>query len=195
MLVIPFAMRNGSNEHFAKTNRLPACCLQNCLGGPFILGLAPAWNAPTRIGSGQSTNCGSTSATASRQQPTKAFLTSMPPTNTRRPLARRLLTPLNAFLTNELPSNARRLCIANASSTRRPLVANALPMHDRWWQPESSSCGFTVNASMPGLLTRPRGDSNVRPLLSASNSSRNAALARCKRRSSVSRWLQCKQKP
>ena len=38
MLVIPFATRNGSNKHFAKTNRPPACCLQNCPGGPILLG-------------------------------------------------------------------------------------------------------------------------------------------------------------
>jgi hypothetical protein len=38
MLVVPFATRNGSNKHFAKTNRLPACCLQNFPGGPIVLG-------------------------------------------------------------------------------------------------------------------------------------------------------------
>jgi hypothetical protein len=73
----------------------------------------------------------------------------MPPTNARRPPTRRLLAPLNAF---EMPSNARRLCIANASSTRRLLVANALPTHDRRRPPESSSCGFAVNASTPSSL-------------------------------------------
>jgi hypothetical protein len=218
MLVVPFATRNGSNEHFTKTISLPACCLQNCLGGLFFLGLTPVRNAPTRIGSGWSTNCGSTSATASRRQPTNAFLMSVPPTNARRPparrllallnayfrsvpptnarrpSARRLLAPLKAFLTYELPSNTRRLCIANASSMRRPLVANVLPMHNRWRQPESSSCGFAVDASMPGLLARPRGDSNVRLLLPACNMSRNAALAHCKQRSSVSRRPPCKQR-
>jgi hypothetical protein len=178
MLVVPFAMRNGSNEHFAKTNRLPACCLQNCLGGPFFLGLAPARNAPTRIGSGWTTNCGSTSTTASRRQPANVFLTSVPTTNARRPPARRLLAPLNAFLTNKLPSNARRLCFTNASSTRRLLVANALPMHDRWRQPESSSCGFAVDASTPGSLARLCGDSNVRPLMPSCDMSRNAACVR-----------------
>jgi hypothetical protein len=178
MLVVPFATRNGSNEHFLKTNRPPACCLQNCLGGPFFLRLAPAWNVPTRIGSGRSTNCGSTSATASRRQPANAYLTSVPPTNARRLPARRLLAPLNAFLTNKLPSNPRRLCVANASSTRRPLVANALPTHDRRRQPESSSCGFAVDASTPGLLARLCGDSNVRPLSPACDTSRNAAHAR-----------------
>jgi hypothetical protein len=219
MLVVPFAMRNGSNEHFAKTNRPPACCLQKRPGGPFFLGLVPAQNAPTRIGSGRSTNCGSTSATASRRQPANAFLTSalptnarrlparrllaplnayftsVPPTNNSRPPARRLLAPLKAFLTYELPLNARRLCVANASSTRRPLVANALPTHDRRRQPESSSCGFAINASMPGLLARPRGDSNVRLLLPARDTSRNAVLACSKRRSSVSRRPPRKQRP
>ncbi len=192
MLVVPFTTRNGSNEHFKKTNRLPACCLQNCPGGPSFLGLAPVWNAPTRIGSGQSTNCGSTSATVSRRQPTNAFLTSVPPTNARRPPARRLLAPLNAF---ELPLNARRLCVANASSTRRPLVTNLLPTHGRWRQPKSSSCGFAVDASTPGLLARPCSDSNVRQFLPACNTSRNAALLRCKQRSSISRRLPRKQRP
>jgi hypothetical protein len=219
MLVVPLATRNGSNEHFTKTNRPLACCLQNCPGGPFFLGLAPARNAPTRIGGGRLTNCGSMSATASRRQPANTFLTSMPPTNARRPPARRLLAPLNAyftsvlptntrrpparrllaplkaFLTYELPSNARRLCVTNASSTRRPLVINALPTHDRRRQPESSSCGFVVNASAPSLLARPRGNSNMRLLLLACNTSRNAALARCKRRSSVSRRPPCEQRP
>jgi hypothetical protein len=73
MLFVPFATRNGSNKQFAKNNRPPACCFQNCPRGPFFLGLAPTRNAPTRIGSGWSTNCGSTSATASRQQPANAF--------------------------------------------------------------------------------------------------------------------------
>ncbi len=195
MLVVPFTTRNGSNEHFTKTNRPPACCLQNCLGGPFFLGLAPARNPPTRIGSGQPKNCRSMSATASRWQPANAFLTSVLPTNARRPPARRLLAPLNVFLTNKLPSNARRLCVASASSTRRLLVANALPTHDRQQQPKSSSCGFTVNASTPGLLARPCSDSNVRLLLPACNTSRNAALACCKWRNSVSRRLPREQRP
>ncbi len=200
------------------TGRRPAAS-KNRPGGPFFLGLAPARNAPTRIGSGQSTNSGSTSATASRQQPANAFLMSMPPTNARRPTARRLLAPLNtyftsvlptntrrpparrllaplkAFLTYELPLNARRLCIANASSTRRLLVANALPTHNRRRQPESSSCGFAVDASTSGLLARPCSNSNARLLLPACNTSRNAALACCKRRSSVSRRPPRKQRP
>jgi hypothetical protein len=174
------------------------------------LGLAPVRNVPTRIGSGRLTNCGSTSATTSRRQPANAFLmsvlptnarwsparrllaqlnayfTSVPPTNARRPPARRLLAPLKAFLTYELSSNARRLCVANASSMRRPLVANVLPTHDRRRQPESSYCGFAI-ASMLSLLTRPHGNSNVRLLLPTCNTSRNAALPRCKQRISVSR--------
>ncbi len=178
MLVVPFTMRNDSNKHFAKANRPPACCLQNCLGGPFFLGLAPARNSPTRIGSGWSTNCGSTSATASRQQPANAFLTSVLPRNARRPPTRRLLEPLNSFLMNELPSKARRLCVANASSTRRPLVANVLPTHDRCRQPESSSCGFAVDASTPGLLARLCSNSNMKPLSPACDTSRNATCTR-----------------
>jgi hypothetical protein len=124
-----------------------------------------------------------------------AYLTSVPPTNARRPPARRLLVPLKAFLTFELPSNARRLCVANASSTRRPLVANELPTHNRQRQPKSSSCGFAVDASTPSLLARPPGDSNMRLLLPACNTSRNAALMRCKRRSSVSRRPPREQRP
>jgi hypothetical protein len=116
-------------------------------------------------------------------------------TNARRPPARKLLALVKAFLTYELPLNVRRLFVANTSSKRRPLVTNALPTHDRWRQPESSSCGFAVNASTPGLLTRPCGNSNVRLLLPACNTSRNAALACCKRRSSVSRRPPCEQRP
>jgi hypothetical protein len=71
MLVVPFATRNGSNEQFAKTNRPLACCLQNCPGGSFYMGLAPAQNMPTRLGSGQSMTCGRTSAIAARRLPTR----------------------------------------------------------------------------------------------------------------------------
>ncbi len=219
MLVVLFATKNGSNKHFAKINRLPACYLQKLPGGPFFLGLALTRNATTRIGSGRSTNCGSTSATASRRQLVNTFLMSVLPTNVRRPPARRLLAPLNAhftsvpptharrppgrrllaplktFLTYELPLNARRLCVANASSTRRPLVTNALPTHDRRRQPKSSSCGLAVDASKPGLLARPCGNSNMRLLLPTCNTSRNAVLTCCKRRSSVSRQPPCKQRP
>ncbi len=102
--------------------------------------------------------------------------------------------PLNAFLTNKLPSNARRLCLASASSTRRPLVANALPTHDRQRRLKSSSCGFTVDASTPVLIARPCSNSNERPLLPACNMSRNAALACCKQRNSVNRRPPCKQR-
>ncbi len=120
MLVVPFATRNGSNEHFVKTNRLPACCLQNCPGGPFFLGLAPMWNAPMRIGSGRPTNCGSTSTTASRWQPANAFLTSVPHTNATRPPV------VNGF-------SMRRLHIVNAFLMERLLIAlrlNALLLHN-----------------------------------------------------------------
>ncbi len=123
-----------------------------------------------------------------------AYLTSVPPTNARRLPARRLLAPLKAFLIYKLPLNARRLYVANASSTRRLLVANALPTHNRQGQPKSSSCGIAVNASTPGLLARPRSNSTVRLLLPACTTSRNAALVCCKRRSSVSRRLPCKQR-
>jgi hypothetical protein len=114
VLVAPFATRNGSNEHFAKTNRLPACCLYNFPGGPFFSGLVPPWNVPTRIRSGRSTNCGSTSATASRRRPANALLTSKLLTNNRRPLI------ANAFSKSVPPTNARRL------PTRRLHIVNAL---------------------------------------------------------------------
>jgi hypothetical protein len=39
----------GSVAPCAKTNRLPGCCHQNHMGGPFFMGLASLWNAPTRI--------------------------------------------------------------------------------------------------------------------------------------------------
>ncbi len=41
MLVVPFVTRNGSNKQFAKTNRPPACYLQNCLGSHSTWGLRP----------------------------------------------------------------------------------------------------------------------------------------------------------
>ncbi len=134
MLVVPFAMRNGSNEHFAKTSRPPAYCLQNCPGGPFLLELAPAWNAPTRIGSEQLTNCGSTSATASRQQrPANALSMSKLLANNKRPLI------ANASSKSVPPTNARRLPtrrlhIVNALLTRRLLVAlwpDAMLLHKK----------------------------------------------------------------
>jgi hypothetical protein len=106
MLVVPFATRIGSNEHFAKTSRLPACCLQNFPGGQFFLRLAPSRNVPSRIGSARSMPCGRTSATTSRRR------------------------PAHAILTSKLLANNRRQFIANASLmivlptyTRRPIFA------------------------------------------------------------------------
>ncbi len=106
MLFVPFATRNGSNQHFAKTNMPLACCLRTCPGGPFFLG--PAQNAPTRIGSGRLTNCGCTSTTASRQRPANASLMSKP--------------IVNNFLTSRLLANNRRLLFVNNFSTNKPLV-------------------------------------------------------------------------
>ncbi len=154
MLGIPYATRNGSKEHFAKTNRPPACCLQNCPGGPFYIGLAPARNKPTGIGSEQLMTCGRMSAVASRRRP--AIATS----------------------TKKLLINARRLPVVNGFSTRRLLVTlwpNALLLHDRWRQPKLSSCGFAAAASTSGSPARLHGNSNARPLLHICNTSRTAA--------------------
>ncbi len=75
MLVVPFVTKNGFNEPFVKMHRLLGYYLRTHPGGPFYMGLAPARNTPSGIGSGQSTTCGRTSAITSRQQPTNAFLT------------------------------------------------------------------------------------------------------------------------
>ena len=61
--------------------------------------------------------------------------------------------------------------------------------------PESSSCGSTAEASLPGSLARPRDDCSMRPYLPACNMSRNAARMCCKWRSSVNRWLPREQRP
>jgi hypothetical protein len=202
MFVVPFTTRNGSNEHFAKTNRPPACCLQNCLGGPFILGLVPAQNTPTRIGSGWSKNCGSTSAIASRRRPANAILTRKPFVNARRPIV------ANNSSTSMPPTNARRppvingfstrrLHVVNAYSTKRPLVAlwpNALLLHGRWRLPEPSSYGFAAATSMSGLPTRLCSDNNARLLLHVCNMSRTAACVQHSWRISVDRQPQCKQR-
>jgi hypothetical protein len=198
MLVIPFATRNGSKEHFVKTNRLPACCLQNRPGGPFYMGLSPARNTPTGIRSGQLTTCGRTSAIASRRQPANAILTRKPFVNARRPIvAYDSLTsvpPTNArrpSVVNGFPT--RRLHVVSAFLTRRLLVAlwlNALLLHHRWRQPELSSCGFTTAASTSGLPARLRSDSNARPLSHVCDTSRTAARARRSQRSSNNRQLQ-----
>jgi hypothetical protein len=115
----PFTTKNGSNEHFAKTNRPLSCCLQNCLESPFYMGLAPAQNATTRIGSGQLTPCGRTSAIATRRQPTNAIMTSKLLAKNRRPLT------ANTSLMSVPPTNARRLPArrlhaVSAFLTRRP---------------------------------------------------------------------------
>jgi hypothetical protein len=184
MLVIPFMTRNGSNKHFAKTNRPPVCCLKNFRRGPFFFELAPTRNAPTRIGSGRSTKCGSMSATASRWQPANAFLISILPTNARRPPV------INGF-------SMRRLHVINAFLTKRLLVVlwpNALLLHNGWRPPEPSSYGFATAASTSGSPTRLCGDNNARPLLHVCDMSRTAAHAWCSQRSSIDRQLQCEQR-
>jgi hypothetical protein len=117
------------------------------------MGLAPAQNATTWIGSGQSTPCGRMSAIASRHRPAIAISTSKLLGNNRR-----LLTT-NASSTRVLPTNARRLParrlhVVNAFLTKRPLVAlwpNALLSHNGWRPPKSSSCGFAAAASTFGF--------------------------------------------
>ncbi len=125
MLVVPFVTKNGINEPFEKTNRLLGYCLRTHPGGPSFLGLAPAQNVPTRIGSGRSMPCGRTSATASRRRPANTILTSKLLANNRRQLI------ANNSSTSVLPTNARRPIIANNSLTsvpptnaRRPSVVN-----------------------------------------------------------------------
>ena len=109
-MVDPFAMRNGSNKHFAKTDRLPACCLQNRPGGPFFMGTVPARNAPTRIGSGPSTNCGRTSNVVYKSPTSKTLA-----------LAKRL--PIdNSSSTSKLLALTRRLPVNSSSSTSKPLA-------------------------------------------------------------------------
>jgi hypothetical protein len=171
-------------------------------GGPFYMGLAPARNMPTGIGSGRSTNCGRTSAIAYRRRPTNAILTRKPLVNARRPIN------ANNSSTSVLPTNARRPPVVNGFSTRRLriisaflmsllLVAswpNALLLHDRWRQPEPSSSGFAAAAYTSGSPDRLCGNSNVRPLLHVCDTSRTAARARRSRRSSVNRQLQCERR-
>ncbi len=160
------------------------------------MGLVPARNAPTRIGSGQSTNCGSTSATASRRRPANAILTRKLLAKNKRPLTANAssmsMPPTNA---RRLP--ARRLHIVSAFSRRRLLVAlwpNALLLRDRWRQLQPSSCGFAAAASTSSLPARLCRDSNARPLLHICDTSRTAACTRRLRRSSADGQLQCKQR-
>jgi hypothetical protein len=110
MLVVPFVTKNGFNEPFAKTHRLLGYYLRTHPGGPFYIGLAPAQNKPTRIGSGQSMTCGTTSAITSKRQPANTISTRKPLVNARR------LSVVNGFST-------RRLHVVSAFSTRRLLVA------------------------------------------------------------------------
>jgi hypothetical protein len=166
------------------------------------LGLAPTRNASTRIGSGWSTNCRSTSATASRRQPANTILTRKPLVNARRQIV------ANGSLTSVPPTNARRppvvngfltrrLHIVNAFSTKRPLVAlwpDALLFHDGWRPPEPSSYGFATAASTSGLPTRLCGNNNARLLLHVCKMSRTAACARRSWRSSIDRQPQRKQR-
>jgi hypothetical protein len=166
------------------------------------MGLAPARNMPTRIGSGRSTNCGRMSAIAYRWRPTNVILTWKPLVNARRPII------ANNSLMSKLPTNARRPPVVNGFSMRRLRVisafstsllliaswSNALLLHDRWQQPKPSSSGFAAAAYMSGLPARLCGDSNARPLPHVCNTSRTAACVWRSRRSSIDRQLQCKQR-
>ncbi len=173
MLVVPFVMKNGINELFAKTNRPLGYCLQTHVGGPFYMMLAPARNTPTGIGSGQSTTCGRTSAIAYRWRPTNAILTRKPLVNARGPII------ANDSSTSVPPTNARRpsvingfsmrrLHVVSAFSTRRPLIVlwtNALLSHAGWQQPKPSFYDFANVTSTSNSPTRLRGNKNARPLL------------------------------
>jgi hypothetical protein len=147
-LVDRFVKKDGFNEPSAKTNRLLDCCRRRNLGGPFVLELALARNAPTGIGRRPSTICGRTSTIASvssRNRPLALARRWMPAANsssTRKPLvpARRLLLALAG----------RRLLLALAR--RRLHVANAPLKHARRLPPNSSSCGSAAVVSLPGSL-------------------------------------------
>jgi hypothetical protein len=164
-------------------------------GGPILLGARAPRNALPRIGSGRLMPCGMTSTTASKLQPANAILISKLLANNRRQLI------VNSSLTSMLPTNARRPIVANDSSmskqptnarrppivngflTRRPLVANAFwmhapPRHNGWRPQQLSSFGFVAAASKSASPKRLHGGSNVRLLLPACNTSRNAARAR-----------------
>ena len=101
-LVVHLVTKNDFNEPFAKTHRLLGYYLQTHPGGPFYMGLAPAQNTPTRIGSGQLATCGRMSALTSKRQPANAISTRKPLINARRP------TIANDSLTSVPPTNARR---------------------------------------------------------------------------------------
>jgi hypothetical protein len=157
---------------------------------------------PTSTGNKLWTNCGRTSAIASRRQPVNAILTRKPLVNARRPIV------TNNSLMSVAPTNARRLPVVNgfstrrlhvvnAFSTKRPLVAlwsNALLSHDGWRPPKPSSYGFAAAASTSGSPARLCGNNNARPLPHVCNMSRTAACARGLWRSSIDRQLQREQR-
>jgi hypothetical protein len=90
--------------------------------------------------------------------------------------------PTNASLTRALLALARRPPIINNFLTSMALVANAFwkhvpPRHDRQWPQQSSSFGFATATSKSALPGQLHGGNNVRLLLPACNTSRNAACA------------------
>ena len=102
-------------------------------------------------------------------------------------VAEREQQPILLPFANAFASSAR----ASPRENGRP---NLLPNENKR-PPESSSCGSIADASLPGLLARPRGDCSMRPHLPACNTSSNAARMRCKWRSSVDRRLPREQRP
>jgi hypothetical protein len=177
----------------AKTNRPWGYSRLLHWEGRFLPEAALARRPPTSTGNELWTNCGRTSAIASRRRPANAISTRKPLVNARRPIV------TNDSLPSVPPMNARRPPVVNGFSTRRlhvvntfltkrPLVAlwmNALLLHNGWRPPNPSSYGFAAASSTSGLPTRLRGDNNVRRLLHICNMSRTAACARRSRRSSI----------
>jgi hypothetical protein len=156
-----------------KTNRPRGySCLLHWEGG-FLTEVALARRLPTSTGNELWTNCGRTSAIASRRRPANTISMRKLLVNARRPPV------VNAFSTSVLPTNARRPPVVNGFSTRRlhsvntflmkrPLIAlwpNTLLLHDRRWPPEPSSYGFAAAASTSGAPARLCGDNSARLLL------------------------------
>ena len=147
-LVDHFVTKNGINEPSVKTNSLPDCYRRN-MGGPFFMGLALARTAHTGIGRRSLTICGRMSMRhSSSSRPLTPARKRLPAANgpltstllelaSRRPPARMPFALLNIFFTSAPPTNVRwRLHVANASLTRRLLVADAPLRHGRRWPPE-----------------------------------------------------------
>jgi len=168
-LVDRFGMKNGINEPFTKTNRLPDCCRRGHVEGPFFMVLALARTTPTGFGRGPSMYCGRTSTRRySRSTPLAHTTRRLPAANSSSsskphvPASRRLLPFANAFASSAsaLPRDNGRLNLL-PNKNRRP--------------PEPSSYGSAAAASLSGLITGLCDGSNAKPLLHTCATSRTAA--------------------